>query len=109
MARPKREINHHPNPLKLMFVNEMAAVVGLNAKALRKALHDSDGGLEHVLVGNGFNKTPKSNLYWFQRWLERHEQHAEIDRATRKILREHADESRETEGLATRHWSPNRL
>lgn len=86
MPRTKREINHHPNPLKLMFVNEMAAVVGLNAKAVRAAMHDPVGGLEYILVGKGFNKTPKTNLFFFQRWIERNEQHAQITKQTEAIL-----------------------
>jgi hypothetical protein len=86
MPRTKREINHHPNPLKLMFVNELAAVVGLNAKAIREAMHAPVGGLEYILVGKGSMKTPKSNLFYFQRWLERNEQQAQITKRTEEVI-----------------------
>ena len=75
-----------PHDDMLLSPNELAAIVGLNHKAIREALK---GGLKYVEIGTGRKPFRRTTLRWWREYLDMNEQTAKSSRKAREIAAEH--------------------
>lgn len=73
----------HPHEDRLLFVRELARIVGRNEKALRADLRM---GLKHIRVGTGRKPILKSCLRWWQEYIESREESAVVARRAQDII-----------------------